>query len=174
LSSGEAFSFLRIPQAAVINQSVFGIVIKGMHMGVPGFDFPLAAKVAWVYNVFVVGVAVWLGRRAKGDFGATTILAILGLGALRSPFVPQDYGPVIPQLLLLAVIAFGGQSRGRLIATIVAFFVVSIGLPPEAVQPNTLIPMMIVSSVPQILGYVVIGRAILEAGRSRSDAAAAV
>jgi alpha-1,2-mannosyltransferase len=92
LLSGEAFPMLRATITAANNMSIPGLVLKPAAFGGPVIPF-VAIKVAgWVYSAVVLWVVVRLALRPVAPrYEPLAWLTILGVTALRSPFLPT-YG----------------------------------------------------------------------------------
>lgn len=153
LSSGEAFPMLQVPFAVAINQSVYGVPLKLGLLGVPGMSFGVAGLVAWVYTLAVLGAA-WFAARLELDRvdQARLWLCLLGLGALRSPFLPQDYAQLIP-LWLLTLLPNLAISFRRLLPIALGWLVLNVGLPMEGFAALGTVPSLIVTAIPQSLHW---------------------
>ena len=131
IASGAAFAFFeRDPFLISRNFAVSGIVTKLHYLGVPGMGQGLAGLVGWLYTLLLL----WLAWRA-GKGGTDRLLevqdwlALLSLGALRSPLAPSAY-VVASVLWLLTFLA--GDVRGRwqwVVAFVVAWAAI-MGPPP--------------------------------------------
>lgn len=92
LLSGEAFPMLRATIAAANNLSIPGLVLKSPAFGGPAVPFGAIRIAGWIYSVIVIGVVVQLARRpVPRPYEPLAWLSIIGLTALRSPFLPT-YG----------------------------------------------------------------------------------
>ena len=98
LGNGEAWAFLEMKElgfVAAINDSVPGVVYKLNALGVPGMTRALVQQLSWVWTLAVVALTVLAARRAprmsRVELAATWI-ALLGLAAARSPFLPDPTG----------------------------------------------------------------------------------
>jgi len=129
LLSGEAFPALQRPGAIAINLSVPGLLLKLNLFGLPGGSFTLMKLVGTIYSLILLAAVVVIARRRPGrDEEPLIWLAILMLGSLRSPFLPQ-YGlfPVLWLLILLA--ARAAPTLQTLSLTLAAWVVLNISLP---------------------------------------------
>jgi hypothetical protein len=100
IQSGEAFFWMDAPDAAAINNSIYGLVVRLRWLGVPLMTHAIGNTIASAYGAGVLALAVWAGwttrcaaratPRARGA-EAVVWLALLNLGSLRSPFVPDAY-----------------------------------------------------------------------------------
>ena len=92
LLSGEAFPMLRATISTVNNLSIPSLVLKSPVFGGPVVPFGSIRITGWIYSVVVLWVVVGLARRPVAPaFAPLAWLAVLGLTALRSPFLPT-YG----------------------------------------------------------------------------------
>ncbi len=124
LMSGEAFPALRNPAAVAMNYSVPGLVFKARLFGVPGMGFTAAKVVGWLYTALLLWVIFGAARRRTVTaFAPLVWLAIVVLGTLRSPFLPQAYAPV-PPLWLLTLLAATYVPTTRVIALAVSGWMV--------------------------------------------------
>ena len=112
LASGEAFPMLKnVPFAVAINHSIFGVPLKLGLAGAPGMSFAVAAGVTWFYTAALAAVAVLAARlRLDRAEQARLWLVLLGMAALRSPFLPQHYA-VVPALWLCTLLPVGAHDR---------------------------------------------------------------
>jgi len=127
INSGAAFPWLQDPDIAGINYSVYGLVARLRALGVPGATREVGHALASAYGAGVLALAAWLGwrRRAVADTPgvprlreAAIWLALLNLGSLRSPFVPDAYG-LVGSLWLLALV-WAGLRRHTVVAALAA------------------------------------------------------
>ena len=92
LVSGEAFPQLRQAVITVNNLSIPGLVLKLHAWGGPQVPFEAIKYAGWLYTVVLLGAVAWLARRPVAPrYEPLAWLAVLGLAALRSPFLPM-YG----------------------------------------------------------------------------------
>jgi alpha-1,2-mannosyltransferase len=98
LSSGEAFGMLEQPAAIALNHSIAGMVLKLRLLNVAHTSVAQAASAAWIYTIVLVPIAFFAGRRLMRDSAGRDELllglALLHLGALRSPFTPDPYATI--------------------------------------------------------------------------------
>lgn len=137
LASGETFSFLREPVAAMSNLGVFGVPFRLRIAGWGGSEadaWALAQQLSWVYTLVVVVVAVLAGWRRREPSTAHERLAMItgwfglvALGALRSPFAPLE--AMIPVIWALAFRAAGAARRRDAVVAGALWVVLMINVP---------------------------------------------
>jgi len=130
IQSGEAFSFYEDKELAVSrNLGIPGLVTKLHYLGVPGMTHALGAALGWIFTLLLLLLAWTAGRRADGRVGQARVwLALLTLGALRSPLAPPYV--TLSALWLLTLLA--GEIRGRtswVVGLVVAWLLI-MGTPP--------------------------------------------
>lgn len=150
IQSGEAFFWIDDPTAQAINFSVYGLVVKLRAVGVPGMTRAFGNTLASIYGAAVLALAAYVGwrsRRADLNHVASRLpeamiwLALLNLGSLRSPFVPDAYALV--GTLWLGSLLVARQRRLTplaLVAAAVSWFAFSRvfdGLLPDGASPPT-------------------------------------
>jgi len=92
LLSGEAFPMLRAPITAANSLSMPGVVLKLPAVGGPPVPFASIKFAGWIYSAIVVWATVRLALRPVAPrYAPLAWLTVLGLAALRSPFLP-NYG----------------------------------------------------------------------------------
>jgi len=92
LLSGEAFPMLRAPITAANSLSMPGVVLKLPAVGGPPVPFASVKFAGWIYSAIVVWATVRLALRPVAPrYAPLAWLTVLGLAALRSPFLP-NYG----------------------------------------------------------------------------------
>jgi len=97
ITSGSAWDWLELPEMAkvvAINQSIPGFALKLHQLGLVSAVHRDVRMLSLVYTLVVVAIAVLVGTRmADADrlTKAQLWIALLGLAALRSPFVPDTY-----------------------------------------------------------------------------------
>jgi len=166
IQSGEAFAFYE-REALVVsrNLGIPGLVTKLHFFGVPGMTHGLAALLGWLFTLLLFWLAWTAGRRTEGRVAeARAWLALLALGAFRSPLAPPYVS--VATLWLLTLLA--GEIRGRrswVVGFVVAWLLI-IG-PPPLTGPTE----FIVSFLGQITGLAVCVRALRAPPTAASDAA---
>lgn len=161
IASGEVWSWMQLEglEAVVaINYSVPALVLKLKLFGVDGIEYRHLAAVALLWSVVVVALA-WLASRRASAYSrlelAAVWLGLLGLAAVRSPFVPDDYA-LFPALWLWCLLAAGQPSSQVHSGVRTAMFGVlwlafAIVMPIGLVQPQHLPLLLAVSTVSQLL-----------------------
>jgi hypothetical protein len=170
LASGEAFPMLRsFPWTVTINQSAYGVVLKLRMAGLAWATFQAASVVAWVYTGAVVLGALHLGRLALPRAERAQVwLALVGLAAMRSPFLPIGYALFAPLWLLTML---GGTLAGRRRALGAAALALAFGalcalIPPEAFAARGPSTALLVGALPQLATLLLYGWALVSAHRA--------
>ncbi len=174
LLSGEAFPGLKRPQAVAVNHSIPGLVFKLKQLGVWNLSFGAASVVGWIATAAGVAVAVALGRRPLSpEVRPIAWLAVLIVGTLRSPFLPQQYS-VFPALWLLTLLAATTVLTPRQLAVVIlAWAALNIIVPIDATV--SLERRVLLAAIPQIvlLALTAIGiRVALRSVREQSPGSA--
>lgn len=124
IQSGEAFFWVDEPDMAAVSHSIYGLVVRLRELGVPGATRQVGNVVASAYGAGVLAIAVYLGWRRRQVTGANAAtraeeaalwLALLNLGSLRSPFVPDAYAYF--GSLWLALLVWSSLRRPTVMAT---------------------------------------------------------
>jgi hypothetical protein len=124
IQSGEAFFWVDSPDVAGVNHSIYGLVARLRAAGVPGATREAGNTLASAFGAGVLLIAAWLGwrRRAvalssdRARAGEAALwFALLNLGSLRSPFVPDAYAWV--GSVWLATLVWAGLTRRTVLAT---------------------------------------------------------
>jgi alpha-1,2-mannosyltransferase len=154
LESGEAFPLLKLPYFALINHSFSGVIVKLGMVGVPHMSFGVAAAVGWAYSLGLLALAVALSRRSLGRIDQARLwLVLLGLAALRSPFVPQAYAVLAP-LWLCTWIPAGPKLRPWSVgALLVAWEVLNLSIPPDLSERLGLGLAGALTAIPQLCHF---------------------
>jgi len=160
LISGDAFPMLKfVPPAILINHSVYGIVLKAKLLGLTTHGMETAARIAWGYTIVLLAVTVMIARRAKDEFEPRAMLAILALGALRAPFLPVDYGTLVPITIAVVALASGPSTRRSLWFWIIAFAMLNILFPFEWFKPK-FPPPLFLATLSQLAHFAVVIAAV--------------
>lgn len=135
LGSGEAWAFLERKELgfiAAINDSVPGLVYKLNALGVPGMSRALVQQMSWAWTAAVVVLTLLAARRAprmsRIELAATWV-ALLGLAATRSPFLPDHTGLFAPVWAWSLVAAGSALAGGRVALFALLWLVVAAVLP---------------------------------------------
>lgn len=106
LSSGEALTFLALPESVEINWSPFGIPFRLASFGFDlGDEWALGRSFTKVYSLVLLGLTLVAARKGGGPAARAELwMALLTLGALRSPLAP---GYVLVALLWLLALRAG-------------------------------------------------------------------
>jgi hypothetical protein len=165
LLSGDAFPMLRAPLTAANNQSVPGLVLKVPILGGPNVPFEALRITGWLYSALLVWVTVRLAMRPVAPGVAPFAwLTLLGLAALRSPFIPA-YGAfpgVWIATMLLAVCWHDARRRRAILA-------LSVLLVPALMGPTGLpIPVAAVVTTIQALAVLALMGIAVRIGRNEA------
>ncbi|MBI1797406.1 MAG: DUF2029 domain-containing protein [Candidatus Eisenbacteria bacterium] len=165
LVGGEAFPAFRNPMAMAINFSVPGLAFKLKLFGVPGMGFAAAKLLGWIYTLVVLAVIVAVARRPIAEDRRPLVwTAILILGTLRSPFLPQAYAAFPPLVLLVLLGATSAPTPATLAAVLTTWLSFNVFWPQDwSMDPRWL---AVLSGIPQIATLAV---AIVALRRSIDD-----
>jgi hypothetical protein len=156
LLSGEAFPMLRAAFAAANNLSIPSLVLKSPVFGGPAVPFESIRITGWIYSVVVLWVVVGLARRPVAPaYEPLAWLAVLGLTALRSPFLPTYGG--FPGAWLGALLLAICWTDARRWWTALGLWVI---LVPTTVGP-TPIPLWAVATFTTLQTAAVVGLAVM-------------
>ncbi|MYM91630.1 DUF2029 domain-containing protein [Rugamonas sp. FT82W] len=157
IASGELWSWLALDGlegVAAINDSVPGLVFKLRLLGLAGMDHHMMAAAAWVWSFLLVAIAAVAARRAQGAphlRQAAIWISLLGLAALRSPFVPDDYG-LFPALWLWCLLAASAAATpARIAGLAVLWLAFALVMPFSLAGPGRLPLLLAVSTASQLL-----------------------
>jgi hypothetical protein len=123
--------------------------------GVPGMGFGAAKILGWIYTLVALGTTVLAARRSQSAAEKPLVwLAVLILATLRSPFLPQAYGPLPPLWMLTLLAATYFPSARTLWLTLAAWATLNISWPMDwPIDPRVL---ALASLVPQTLTVVLV------------------
>jgi hypothetical protein len=168
MADGSAFPWLAdFPAAVAVNHSIFGIVYKLRDLGGGGMTPGVAGAVAWVYTLALVAY-VWVSaRRPRTDRFAETMwwLAVLQLGALRSPFYPDVYALIIPSWLAVLLALRAGWALRIVLGVLWVGFGVAI-LELGVMTPMSDGVRFALTGAAQLGGFFVVGLAMRRAYQS--------
>ncbi|MQA18274.1 glycosyltransferase family 87 protein [Rugamonas rivuli] len=157
IASGELWSWLALDGlegVAAINDSVPGLVFKLRLLGLSGMDHHMVAGAAWVWSLLLVAIAAIAAWRTQGASQlrqATVWISLLGLAALRSPFVPDDYG-LFPALWLWCLLAGSiTVNAARIAGLAVLWLGFALVMPFSLAAPGQLPLLLTVSTASQLL-----------------------
>lgn len=159
IASGEAFSFfVRSDLTLASNVSVYAIPFKLGRLGVPGMSEALAGAVVWLYSALLICVTILAARRRRDPSAEPVVwLALLSLGALRSPDAPNVY---VGTAALWSLSLLAAETRGRAVAIallVVAWICVTVQ-PPLPDPKATIALWMSGQIVMLVLGFWVLLR----------------
>lgn len=118
IQNGEAFFWVDAPEIAGVNHSIYGLVARLRALGVPGATREVGNALASLFGATVLGLAAYVGWRRRrvplDEEGARAReaalwFALLNLGSLRSPFVPDAYA--FFGSAWLAILVWAGLTR---------------------------------------------------------------
>jgi alpha-1,2-mannosyltransferase len=157
IASGELWAWLEIPGlegVVAINNSIPGLVLKLRLLGVEGMGYQRMAAVAWVWSFALVLITLFAARRSKDlprERQAAIWIALLGLAALRSPFVPDDYG-LFPALWLWALVAATMATTPLRVALFAAMWLAfALVMPWAMASPAQILLLLAVSTASQLI-----------------------
>lgn len=162
LLSGEAFPMLRAALTAANNQSAPGLVLKVPILGGPTVPFEALRITGWLYSALLAWVTVRLALRPVAPRVAPFAwLTLLGLAALRSPFIPV-YGAfpgVWIATMLLAVCWHDTRRRRAILALSVPLVLAVIGPTPMPLPVTAVFTTIQTLAVLALMGIAVrVGR----------------
>jgi len=118
IQSGDAFFWVDDTDAVLVNQSIYGLVVRLRSLGVGGMSRHVGNVVSSLYGLGIMALALWAGWRARTRSAdgeehrtadASTWLGLLNLASFRSPFVPDAYAYI--GTLWLGTVLVGAQRR---------------------------------------------------------------
>jgi hypothetical protein len=130
IANGDAFAFFEGDTTDIaMNDSIYGLAYKLKTLGLVAAPRGLAIALSWIYTVPLLIAAYLAGRRPADRAGQAAVwLALINLGALRSPFAPLYV--VVSTLWLLTILAPEIHGRGRWTAALAAAWVLTSLVPP--------------------------------------------
>jgi alpha-1,2-mannosyltransferase len=150
MANGDAFGMLKVmPWAVAMNESVFGLPLKLRLAGAPFGDFAIAGAVAWIYSGLLVVICYLAARRDRDRLRTAAVwIALLGLTAMRSPFLPQEYG-LLPAVWLTILVAADAATRGRTYLLLLAAWLSFNALLPKEITRGVG-AMIVLATIPQL------------------------
>lgn len=142
LSSGKALGFLADDANASLNLGPFGIPFKLAYLGVSVDDpWKVAKGINHAFTLLVVIMTVMAARkeRALPEERAATWMAILTLGALRSPFAPGYIVFTVIWLLSVFTTQIRSRSATLLVTVAALFFLLPTPFPPRPLAVFTFV-----------------------------------
>jgi len=142
LQSGEALGFLNRSLDEIANNfSPFGIPFKLQQLGL-NVGWELARQVSNLYSVLLVVLAIVVGRRLGSGRGydLRVWLALLTLGALRSPFAPPHV--LVGLIWLLVLLSAELESRWQVAGFATLWILFNVFAPMESVLPAILLSLL--------------------------------
>ena len=146
---GEAFPPFRTVVTRALNMSVPGIALKLQLFGV-GAGLGGAKLLGWVFSAVAVALTVVAGRRATSEHHRPLVwLAVLILGTMRSPFLPQTIA-AFPGLWLLGLgVAVATPTWRQLALVALAWTALNIYVPMDS--GLGLRELALLTSLPQVV-----------------------
>jgi alpha-1,2-mannosyltransferase len=164
LLSGEAFPALRNPGPIVINHSIPGLVFKAKLLGLADIEFGASRIVGWIYTLVAAALTILIARRARGEAQQPLAwLAIVILGTLRSPFLPQGYAGFPVVWLLTLFVALQPPTGRTLAMALAAWLALSIYIPLD--RPMDIRLLAATSAIPQVVMLAVTAVVLLALAR---------
>jgi alpha-1,2-mannosyltransferase len=131
------------------------------------------ATAAWIWSFALVVFTLIAARRAKDlpRIGQACVwIALLGLTALRSPFVPDDYG-LFPALWLWTLVAATmATSAARIAVLAAAWCAFALVMPWAMAAPEQITLMLAVSTASQLLAIAIMFWAMLRRSSPKAQA----
>jgi hypothetical protein len=161
LSTGEAFPWLDEPDSLPINYGIYALVMNLRSLGVTLVTHGVSSAAASAYGIIVAGLAFIAGRRLalvsmqdRERFRvrqAQSWLALLTLGSLRSPFVPEAYAMPATFWLLTLIAAETPRLSRKQVATLLSLGVVFSTVLENNIPSHTVVPIVVFSLVREVL-----------------------
>ncbi len=162
LSTGEAFPWLYEPDSLPINYGIYAFVMNFRSLGVSLVTHRVSSAAASVYGILVAGLAFIAGRRLalastleQGERfrvrQAQSWLALLTLGSLRSPFVPEAYAMAATFWLLTLIAAEMPRLSWKHVAALVSLGVMFSTVLENNIPSRTVVPIVVFSLVREVL-----------------------
>ena len=163
LSSGKALSFLADEASVPLNLGPFGIPFKLAFLGV-SVDEPwkLAKIINQAFTLLVVVMTVFAARkeRALPEERAAMWMAILTLGALRSPLAPGYIAFTVIWLLSVFTTQIRNIRATVLVSLVGLFFLLPTPFPPRPLAVFTFVQQAVMTA---LLTYFLFRRGVQEA-----------
>jgi alpha-1,2-mannosyltransferase len=161
LATGEAFPWLDEPDSLPINYGTYALVMNFRSLGVSSVTHGVSSAAASAYGIVVAGLAFIAGRRLalasiqdRERFRvrqAQSWLALLTLGSLRSPFVPEAYAMPATFWLIILIAAEMPRLSWKHVATFVSLGVMFSTVLENNIPSRTVVPIVVFSLVREVL-----------------------
>ena len=161
LATGEAFPWLDEPDSLPINYGIYALVMNFRSLGVSFVTHGVSSAAVSVYGIVVAGLAFIAGRRLalastqdREQFRvrqAQSWLALLTLGSLRSPFLPEAYAMPATFWLLTLIAAEMPRLSWKHVAALVSLGVLLSTVLENNIPSRTVVPIVIFSLVREVL-----------------------
>lgn len=172
LSTGAAFPWLDDPESLPINYGIYALVMNFRSLGVNFVTLSVSSAAASVYGIGVAVLAFIAGRRLalaptmqQDELlrvrQAQAWLALLTLGSLRSPFLPEAYAMPATFWLLTLIAAEVPRLSWRHVAALVSLGVMFSTVLENNIPSRTVVPIVVFSLVREVLALSVNVWAIL-------------
>jgi hypothetical protein len=181
ISTGSGFAWAgEYPMLIPTNYGVSGLVLKAGALGLDAATFPRAMKVASLYGIAVVGLALFSawrlresGEAGRQAGGPILWLALLNLASFRSPYV-ADAQATMGTLWLMSLLIACEEWRGRRLAFAAAAWI-GWAIAFEGIAPHeNSVPLLVFTFTAQIAALAFNAWAVLRALPRRRPAYAAV
>lgn len=165
LDTGEALPGLVMPGPIAINASIPGTVVKLQMFGV-FLSHTYLSIAGWVYTAVVLVLTFRAAKRlVTREQEACVWLALLGLSAMRSPFLPPEYG-FIPAIWIATIVLAAAKARTAVIVCVLSLVAFNLYLPGDSpVSPRLLAVPFAIGQAAAVLvcGWVLLRRVPAEA-----------
>ena len=162
LSSGEAFPWLDEPDSLPVNYGIYALVMNFRSLGVSFVTHGVSSAAASAYGIVVAGLAFIAGRRlalasplGQGERfrvrQAQSWLALLTLGSLRSPFVPEAYAMPATFWLLTLIAAERPRLSRKHVAALLSLGVMFSTVLENNIPARTVVPIVVFSLAREVL-----------------------
>jgi len=161
LSTGEEFPWLNEPDSLPINYGIYALVMSVRSLGASLVTHRVSSAAVSVYGIVVAGLAFIAGRRLalastqdREQFRvrqAQSWLALLTLGSLRSPFVPEAYAMPATFWLLTLIAAEMSRLSWKHVAALLSLGVMFSTVLENNIPLRTVVPIVVFSLVREVL-----------------------
>jgi hypothetical protein len=134
LDSGEALPGLVVQGPIAINASIPGLVVKLQLIGV-FLSRSYLSVAGWLLSGVILALTIRAGRRPMPRAHEAAVwLALIGLAAMRSPFLPHEYG-TFPAIWIATILLAASQSKKAVVLYAFALLAFDLYLPNDAPVP---------------------------------------